>query len=98
MTIEFQNKPEEEEKTNIVPFTAIGGGGDGDWLTQLPVGCRFLVIGEDKNGIGLVEYWIHEKGKRGVRILRVGLEGEQSYWVNPPGFCKQYNLYEILES
>jgi hypothetical protein len=86
----------EEEQTNVVPLSLIGGGkGGGDWLSELQIGCNFLAK-SNQSQIDLFEYWILGKGERAVRIVLVQHDNEKHYWVDPKEFSKVMTLYEII--
>lgn len=81
------------KKPNLVLLTG-GTDGDGDYLTPLPIGTKFLAKKESSMlGYDLQMWTVVNKSRRS-RLLTIG---GQPLWVQPFDFCQKNKLIEVLD-
>lgn len=93
---------EAEPKAKWTPKVIQGGKGGGgnsdgtDWLSELEVNSTVLGQGKKDTNFALGQFTIVYKGSKGILLLVSGTK--EPIWVDPIRFCRDYRLYEILQT
>ena len=81
------------------PLRLLQGGksGDGNWLSGMHKGCRFLARKKDSFGPELQDYLVASVEFKAV-LLGANLQNPQGgfIWVDPYKFCDLNVLFEVL--
>ncbi len=94
ITENTENEAKPQPKLELLTGGLDGGG---PWLSTQPVGA-IVLIKPKAQGMqtvyGLIQVQIADKSKRGVLLFNQLTQ--EPFWVDPAGFCRAYDLWEIL--
>lgn len=98
LELEEEERAKEIQTKPLAKLIAIGGGGrGGDWLTNLNIGCCFLAKQTGNKSGMLHEFWILHMYGRARKLLSVQADKEIPMWVDPLLFCKEFDLFEVVD-
>src|SRR5581483_1250828 len=99
----LENTEEVSNNNTWIPKVITGGKGtfdppsDGtDWLSPLEIYTTFLVQGKKDTSFMLGQFTVIHKGTKG-RLMLHG-SSDKPEWFDPIRFCRDYRLYEILQT